>query len=437
MINGVDPYFKMENKSGRRDAGVGSIEWMNWPNVSYADIYNYLILSPGFTHEQLKAYKSLEGYNHFVTGWVSSIKVTIVPSSRPNIYLFTAVVKHSQRLSATPLKVWTAIKHSGEIICAHCTCMAELGETCSHVAAVLFTAEANYQFKQQTSSTSLPCAWLPPSFQCDVPYIVVGEIDFKTPGLKRKFAARQRDDDDDDNGGTSTKRELQKISKPTENEIANFYSQLSKTSGKPVILSLIPGYSNAYVPASQLSDYPKPLTELFDPSTETLTFDDLTIKCRKIYDNLIVTADQATLVEKMTRGQAKSRLWFQQRAGRITASKMKNTLSTSVDNPALSLIKAICYPETTKFYSVACEYGCKHESEARREYIYMMKKEHISFEITECGLIIDPMFPFLGATPDGLVTCACCGNGSLEIKCPFSCRKKELKEVAEENSRFF
>ena len=26
MINGVDPYFKMENKSGRRDAGVGSIE---------------------------------------------------------------------------------------------------------------------------------------------------------------------------------------------------------------------------------------------------------------------------------------------------------------------------------------------------------------------------------------------------------------------------
>ena len=26
MINGVDPYFKMENKSGRWDAGVGSIE---------------------------------------------------------------------------------------------------------------------------------------------------------------------------------------------------------------------------------------------------------------------------------------------------------------------------------------------------------------------------------------------------------------------------
>ena len=69
--------------------------------------------------------------------------------------------------------------------------------------------------------------------------------------------------------------------------------------------------------------------------------------------------------------------------------------------------------------------------------MYMMKKDHSSFEVTECGLIIDPMFPFLGATPNGLVICACCGNDSLEIKSPFSCRKKELKEVAEENTRFF
>ena len=109
---------------------------------------------------------------------------------------------------------------------------------------------------------------------------------------------------------------------------------------------------------------------------------------------------------------------------------MKNAISTSVDNPALSLIKLIkifCYLESTKFYSVACEYGCKHESEARREYMYMMKKDYTSFEVTECGLVIDPMFPFLGAIPDGLVTCGCCGNGSLEIKCHFSCRKKRIK----------
>jgi len=107
--------------------------------------------------------------------------------------------------------------------------MAALGETCSHVAAVLFTAEANSQFKQQTSSTSLPCTWLLPSFQC-VPHTEVGKLDFKTPGMKRKLAARQRNStlDDDDNGTTNAKRELKLFLKPTEDQIANFYSQLSE-----------------------------------------------------------------------------------------------------------------------------------------------------------------------------------------------------------------
>ena len=71
---------------------------MNWPDVSYVDLCNYLIISPGFSHEQLNAYKSFEGYNDFVNGWVSSIKVIVVPKSWPNTYVFTALVKHSHRL---------------------------------------------------------------------------------------------------------------------------------------------------------------------------------------------------------------------------------------------------------------------------------------------------------------------------------------------------
>lgn len=230
---------------------------------------------------------------------------------------------------------------------------------------------------------------------------------------------------------------MKSIEKPSDNQITKFYHKLSETSGRPVILSLVPAYSDLYVLACQLPDYPSLLTELFDPSAQALTFDELAVKCKEIYDNVIVTADQAALVEKMTQGQAKLRLWFQQRSGHITASKLRNAVVTNAENPSPSLIKGIYYPESTKFYSVACEYGCKHESEARKEYTYIMQKDHTSFEIKECGLVIDPMFPFLGATPDGLVTCACCGNGTLEVKCPFSCRKKELKGVAEENSRFF
>ena len=51
------------------------------------------------------------------------------------------------------------------MLCAHCSCMVGLGETCSHIAALLFAAETNTQLKGQFASTSLPCSWLPPSFQ--------------------------------------------------------------------------------------------------------------------------------------------------------------------------------------------------------------------------------------------------------------------------------
>ena len=156
----TDPYCILEKKSGPSSSCslISSVEWYEWPDVSFADIYNYLILTPSFcTHEQLKAYKSMDGYNFFINGWVSNIIVSAI-KTRPKNFVLMGLVKHSQRLSAPPLKAWVAIKQTGEIMCAHCTCMAGIGEACSHIAALLFTAEANTQAKQQFTSTSLSCS---------------------------------------------------------------------------------------------------------------------------------------------------------------------------------------------------------------------------------------------------------------------------------------
>jgi hypothetical protein len=38
----------------------------------------------------------------------------------------------------------------------------------------------------------------------------------------------------------------------------------------------------------------------------------------------------------------------------------------------------------------------------------------------ECGLFIHPEKTYLGASPDVLVECLCCGPGVVEIKCPYS-----------------
>ena len=65
-----------------------------------------------------------------------------------------------------------------------------------------------------------------------------------------------------------------------------------------------------------------------------------------------------------------------------------------------------------------------------------MKKKHLQFDIKDSGLVLDPLYPFLGSTPDGLINCGCCGNGVVEIKFPYSCRQKDIMEASEDSSFF-
>ena len=37
--------------------------------------------------------------------------------------------------------------------------------------------------------------------------------------------------------------------------------------------------------------------------------------------------------------------------------------------------------------------------------------------------------PYLGATPDCIVWCNCCGEGILEIKCPYAHRNSSISEI--------
>ncbi len=69
-----EPYLTMEK-------ALEGLEWQDWPEVEYPDIYNYLINTLSFyTLEEIKSYKSVEGYRQFVDGWVQTIFVCYVLS---------------------------------------------------------------------------------------------------------------------------------------------------------------------------------------------------------------------------------------------------------------------------------------------------------------------------------------------------------------------
>ena len=145
------------------DSGQG--ETVSMPEVEYLDIYDFLKSTPSpYTKEEQKAYKSLDGYKYLVAGWVGNISVHTVAPDNKKVSL-AASVRHSQSVTATPLKPWVAAERCGNIVCIHCTCVAGLGEACSYISAMLFSAEAYTKYIKSVSCTSDSCTWLPPSLQ--------------------------------------------------------------------------------------------------------------------------------------------------------------------------------------------------------------------------------------------------------------------------------
>ena len=69
----------------------------------------------------------------------------------------------------------------------------------------------------------------------------------------------------------------------------------------------------------------------------------------------------------------------------------------------------------------AIRWGIDHEEVARKAYMYLelANENHANLQYSASGLHINPKFPHLGASPDGLISCDCCGEGLLEIKCPY------------------
>jgi len=132
----------------------------------------------------LQAKKSLTGGDTYLqSGWLSKAKA----KKMGDRYIFTGEVKHSQRLANSSLHPWAAVLEDGVVLGAHCTCMAGLGEACSHISCLLkCIKDANVHRKQQgvDSCTSQPCSWLPPTK--DVAPQRLSDIDFTTPKTKRQ-----------------------------------------------------------------------------------------------------------------------------------------------------------------------------------------------------------------------------------------------------------
>ena len=103
-----------------------------------------------------------------------------------DVSLITGKVHHSYSVSPLPLQPWIIAKHNGAVVCGHCTCMPGLGETCSHIGALLYWVECQVHKSSEISSTSLTNNWLEPSSISSVLYQQIADIDFTSSEKKMK-----------------------------------------------------------------------------------------------------------------------------------------------------------------------------------------------------------------------------------------------------------
>ena len=135
---------------------------------------------------------------------------------------------------------------------------------------------------------------------------------------------------------------------PVNAELAAFFKGLHEVNPKAAILSIVPGYCDSFNPISQSSLLP-PLMSSYNISH---ALNDLILESQILFQSLVVTNEQAQCLEEKTREQSKSKLWHRYRAGRITASKIKQVARCDPLNPSISLVRSICYPDIMKFTTI-------------------------------------------------------------------------------------
>ena len=115
-------------------------------------------------------------------------------------------------------RVWLIVRSSGSVEVGHCTCMAGLAETCLYVGALLFGIVAAARSFSDTSSTSGANEWIVPNPVRETLYLILGDI----------FAAN-----------LCESSSAAPVCGPTDDEKKHTFEQLSKTTNKPIILSLV------------------------------------------------------------------------------------------------------------------------------------------------------------------------------------------------------
>lgn len=128
--------------------------------------------------------------------------------------------------------------------------------------------------------------------------------------------------------------------------------------------------------------------------------------------SLNLSNDEVKEISSITLPRLKSKCSIALRRGRITGSNFKNCCITDIKDPSITTIRRAI--NLTKMFGDVP--SIKHKKSIIQQYIKELEIIHENFMYMECGLIIAPQNPYFAGSPDGLVCCACHGDGCIKTK---------------------
>ena len=160
--------------------------------------------------------------------------------------MFAYLFFHSMRIREKSLIPWIVASKDGVIKAAKCSCQAGLGESCSHVAALMFSLDIKVRLRDSKTVTEKPAYWMLPQAVKKIGYNELKEIDFSTAKtIKKKFDSFV--ENSEPVCAAKPKQRSQQTAVPTAQELSDFYKSLHETQTKPVVLSLNENYSDGYL----------------------------------------------------------------------------------------------------------------------------------------------------------------------------------------------
>ena len=399
----VQPFQKFNNEGNDvprfESLPLGSWSKENFPIVAEDDVKSYLKNRGGYT----KNYRT--GVRLCQCGHLYDLEMAWSVSAQNQaqcLFYFKAKCRPTMRKNPPFYHLFAVLNHSKVPTGGNCSCPAGASQSCVHISALLFTlAEVT-----QTACTSIRCAWSRPSTGSKATF--AKELDFGVASMKGYFPY---------NG--------------TKPPISSLLDNLIAIGSKPAIVDFLndeqarESVHTATVNSS--SSDSQAMRDPLDKLMESISSGhDPTVS--DLVQALAVTSEEVEIIQVMTIGQRNNPLWMDVRQWRITASNFGRVCNRNfrvLYPPSLTKIILGDYNHPN---SPAIQWGCSREDQAIQEY-----EAKMNVAVDVCGIYLSTHFPYLGASPDGLMYVGFGKIAIIEVKCPYKHRNNTIAQACEDS----